>query len=81
MNRERTLLVVIAFVGAYLAGYYQITPTYLYSLTGKSAPVVQQSAQVPLVKPAQTRTVMSLQNSAVTLRAQPTPWPAPEGQQ
>ena len=73
MNRERTLLIIFALVGAYLAGYYQVTPLYLYSLTGKTPPVVQQPAQTPAVV---------VPRPAVTSAAQPTPfptpWPAPE---
>ena len=76
MNRERTLLAVFALVGAYLAGYYQVTPTYLYSLASKPASTMQSAQSPSLVKPAQTRTVMSPQNSAVTA-AEPTPWPTP----
>lgn len=77
MNREIILLRVIAVTCVYLLGYYQITPTYLYSLTGKTSPIVQQSAQSPVVKPSQARIVVSPPNSAVTAIAQPTPWPAP----
>lgn len=77
MSIERVLLAGVATVFVYLLGYYQITPTYLYSLTGKTSPIVQQSAQSPVVKPSQARIVVSPPNSAVTAIAQPTPWPAP----
>lgn len=73
MNRERTLLILIALFGVYLAGYYQITPTYLYSLTGKPSPVAA-------VKPSQVKTATSQPTPSVLATAQPTPWPAPEGE-
>lgn len=71
MNKERVLLIIIAMIGVYLAGYYQITPVYLYSLTGKASPVSQQpSTQIPTQnKPAQAITT----DKGVS----PTPWPPP----
>ena len=67
MNKERVLLVLIAMLGVYFAGYYQITPMYLYSLVDKSKPVNQQSVQVPnQSKPSQAK---SEAKGA---------WPAPE---
>lgn len=62
MNREKTLLTLVALVGAYLVGYYQVTPLYLYSLTGKTPPVVPRSAVTSAAQPTPF----------------PTPWPAPE---
>ena len=69
MNKERVLLLIIAMIGVYLAGYYQITPMYLYSLAkSKSVSAVQDSSETV---PSPTRTSGS--------HSQATPWPVQEG--
>lgn len=72
MNRERLILLLLAFIGAYFLGYFQITPQSLASSFGgkptQAAPTAK--AQKALAPPVPS-------SSAATAEAQPTPWPAP----